>query len=70
VLLILKGFNTKHAEQTIVDLEARLQELETEAQRIKTAINCLCEVMGQQLKYDEVVTKEKNTNIQNNKKSE
>lgn len=48
MLLILKGFNTKQAEQTVVDLEARLQELETEAQRIRTAINCLCEVMGQQ----------------------
>lgn len=48
MLLILKGFNTKQAEQTVVDLEARLQELEIEAQRIRTAINCLCEVMGQQ----------------------
>jgi hypothetical protein len=51
----------KHAEQTIADLESRLKELDTEAQRIKTAINCLCEVMGRAPMYDEVV--------QNNKKS-
>lgn len=47
----------KHAEQTIADLEARLQELDAEAQRIKTAINCLCEVMGQQPKYEEISPK-------------
>jgi hypothetical protein len=42
-----------HAEQTIADLEKRLNELEAEKQRIKTAINCLCEVMGQPRRYDE-----------------
>jgi len=44
----------EHAQQTITDLEKRLEELDIEAQRIKTAINCLCEVMGQPRKYEEV----------------
>jgi len=47
----------KHAQQTIADLEARLQELNVESQKIKSAINCLCEVMGERPKYDEVEEK-------------
>lgn len=47
----------KHAEQTIVDLEARLQELNAEAYKIKTAINCLCDITGEPLRYDDVVEK-------------
>jgi hypothetical protein len=43
----------KHAEQTIVDLEKRLEELSAEARKIKSAINCLCEVMKKPLKYEE-----------------
>jgi len=52
----------KHAQQTITDLGARLQELQTEARRIKTAINCLCEVIGEKPRYDEVVEKPSPTN--------
>lgn len=51
-----------HAEQTITDLEKRLKELETEEQRIKTAINCLCEVMGQPRKYEETTTERHQAN--------
>lgn len=47
----------EHAEQTINDLETRLQELNAETKRIKTAINCLCEVTGQPPKYDETIEK-------------
>ena len=47
----------KHAQQTIADLEARLQELQAETKRIKTAINCLCEVIGEKPRYDEVFEK-------------
>ena len=47
----------KHTEQTIADLEARLKELQTESHKIKTAINCLCDVIGQSPKYEEVVEK-------------
>lgn len=42
----------KHAQQTIADLEARLQQLNAESQKIKSAINCLCDVMGEPPKYD------------------
>jgi hypothetical protein len=42
----------KHAQQTIKDLEGRLQELDTESRKIKSAINCLCDVMGEPPKYD------------------
>jgi hypothetical protein len=41
----------KHAEKTIADLESRLQELDAEAKKIKSAINCLCDVMGLPPKY-------------------
>lgn len=41
----------EHARQTISDLEARLRELETEARKIKTTINYLCEVIGDKAKY-------------------
>lgn len=41
----------EHARQTITDLEARLRELEREAGKIKTTINCLCEVIGDKPKY-------------------
>jgi len=47
----------KHAEQTIVDLENRLKELQEELHKIKTAINCLCDVTGQPARYDEVEEK-------------
>jgi len=47
----------KHAEHTITDLENRLKDINKEAVRIKTAINCLYEVMGKPPKYDEVVEK-------------
>jgi DNA-directed RNA polymerase delta subunit len=47
----------KHARQTIADLEARLQELNAESQKIRSAINCLYEVMGEKPKYDEVEEK-------------
>jgi len=47
----------KHAEQTIADLENRLKELQEEARKIKTAINCLCDVTGQQPRYDEIEEK-------------
>jgi len=46
-----------HAEQTIIDLESRLKELNAETKKIKTAINCLYEVMGKQPKYDDVEEK-------------
>ena len=49
----------EHAEQTIADLEKRLQELNAEALRIKTAINCLCEVIGQPHRYEEATPKTK-----------
>jgi len=42
----------KHAQQTIADLEVRLEQLNAESQKIKSAINCLCEVMGKPPKYD------------------
>lgn len=47
----------KHAQQTIADLEGRLQELEAEAKKIKNTINCLCEVMGEPLKYEDIEEK-------------
>ncbi len=42
----------KHAQQTIADLEALLQKLNAESQKIKSAINCLYDVMGEPPKYD------------------
>lgn len=51
----------KHAQQTIVDLEKRLTELAAEEHKIKSAINCLCEVMGEPPKYDEAVEKPSKT---------
>jgi len=42
----------KHAQQTIADLEDRLQQLNAESQKIKSAINCLCDVMGEPPKYE------------------
>lgn len=36
---------------TVLQLEKRLGELKSEADKIKTTINCLCEVMGEQPKY-------------------
>jgi len=48
-----------HAEQTIADLEKRLKELEVEEQRLKTAINCLCEVMDKPHRYEETSQKAK-----------
>ncbi len=50
----------EHARKTIADLESRLKEINTEAVRIKTAINCLYEIMEQPPKYDEVVEKTDN----------
>jgi len=50
-----------HAEQTIADLENRLKELEFESLRIKTAINCLCEVMGQPRRYEETTSEQSQT---------
>ena len=47
----------KHAEQTVADLEARLQELEAESRKIKSAINCLCDVMGLPPKYEDIEDK-------------
>jgi hypothetical protein len=44
-----------HAEQTIADLEKRLNELRAEEKRIITAINCLCDVTGQPHKYEEAI---------------
>jgi hypothetical protein len=52
----------KHTEQTIADLEARLAELQTESHKIKTAINCLCDVLGQPPRYEEVIEKSPKTN--------
>lgn len=52
----------KHAEQTIADLEERLEELNAESQKLKSAINCLCDVMGQPHKYD---LESKSDNIKN-----
>jgi len=46
----------EHARQTITDLEARLRELEREAGKIKTTINCLCEVIGDKPKYADAQT--------------
>ena len=46
-----------HTEQTIADLESRLGELQMESDKIKTAINCLCDVTGQPPRYDEVIEK-------------
>lgn len=46
----------EHAQQTITDLENRLKELGAEGLRIKTAINCLCEVIGQPRRYEETTT--------------
>jgi len=42
----------KHAQQTIADLEARLQQLNAESQKIKSAINCLYDVIGEPPKYE------------------
>ena len=50
---ILKGIKMTHAEQTIVDLEKKREEVKAELLRIETAINCLCEVMGQPRRYEE-----------------
>lgn len=44
----------KHAEQTIADLENRLDELNAEARKIKSAINCLCDVMNKPPKYQDI----------------
>ena len=57
VLFIMKGIKMEHAKQTIIDLEARLQELAAETSKIKSAINCLCEVMGEPPKYADDVEK-------------
>ena len=43
-----------HTEQTIADLEARLQELDTESRKIKTLINGLCNIIGLPLKYQDI----------------
>jgi hypothetical protein len=53
----------KHAEQTITDLETRLQELEVESRKIKSAINCLCDVIGLPPKYQDVEEESKTTNV-------
>lgn len=47
----------KHAEQTIADLEAQLQEIQSKARKIKSAINCLCEVIGEPPKYKDIEEK-------------
>ena len=47
----------KHTEQTIADLESRLQELDTESRKIKTLINGLCDLMGLPLKYQDIQEK-------------
>ena len=47
----------KHAEQTIADLENRLKELQEESHKVKSAINCLCDVTGQPPIYDEIEEK-------------
>ena len=41
----------EHARQTILDLEQRLAEIDAEANKIKSAINCLCDVIGDSPKY-------------------
>jgi hypothetical protein len=50
-----------HAEQTIADLEKRLEKLKAEIQRIATAINCLCEVEGQPRRYEETTPEQHQT---------
>lgn len=47
----------KHTQQTIAELETHLQKIEAEAKKIKNTINCLCEVMGEPPKYEEIEEK-------------
>lgn len=54
----------RHAEQTITDLETRLQELDAESRKIKSAINCLCDVIGLPQKYQDIEEERKTTNVQ------
>ena len=48
----------EHARKTIVDLEVKLSDLNEEAKKIKNTINCLCEVIGQSVKYTELEDKQ------------
>jgi hypothetical protein len=54
----------KHAEKTIIDLESRLQELDAESKKIKSAINCLCDVMGLPPKYQDLEEERKSIHNQ------
>ena len=60
----------KHAKQTINDLEDRLQELEAESRKIKSAINCLCDVIGLPPKYKGIEDEHNTTKAQRADESE
>ncbi len=44
----------EHAQKTIEILEEKLQELVAQEVKIKTTINCLCDVMGEPIRYPEI----------------
>ncbi len=44
----------EHAKKTVQDLEKKLDGLNNEAKKLKTAINCLCEVLGEPPRYTDI----------------
>ncbi len=44
----------EHAQKTIEILEEKLRELVAQEVKIKTTINCLCDVMGESVRYPDI----------------
>jgi hypothetical protein len=44
----------EYAKKTIEVLEQKLKQLESDVAKIKTTINCLCDVMGEPIRYSDV----------------